>query len=147
MGAFIDGTFSVVFYLAAPENDAPTLVGRLKLEPDIESVNGATREEVSDLPRAHNDIDTIRLSGPDHRVDAIQRPRERRNRDIPCSSTEISFLTYGERCRQWRTGQRRIGSFNFTRWRQSENIETQDTVLQELYDCVHLLRVIVHDRK
>src|SRR5262249_37878525 len=75
VSAFLNGTLSVIFHPSAPENSAAVVVRSLKLEPDVESVHGAAREEVPDLARADDDVDAIRLSRPDGRIDSIQGRR------------------------------------------------------------------------
>src|SRR5438552_12061933 len=147
MSAFIDGTFSVVFHFSAPENDSATIVGGLKFKPDIESVDRAAREEVPDLARADDDIDAIRLSGADDGIDSIEWRRQWRELDVSGSGAEVSLFPDGKCRRQWRTGQHCTRVFYFAGGRQSENVEAQDIVLQELDDRVHLLRIVVDGRK
>src|SRR5215475_5229611 len=73
--ALFDGTLSAVFDHAAPEDDAPGVVGSLKLEPHIESVDCASRKEMSNLACANDDVHSVRLPGSHYRFHTIERRR------------------------------------------------------------------------
>ncbi len=55
---FFHWAFAVVFGFAAPEKRLAFLVGGLQLEPHVERIDRPAGEEVADLARAHNDVDT-----------------------------------------------------------------------------------------
>src|SRR5690242_11311616 len=124
--AFFDRTFSAVFNHPAPEDDAPGVVSRLKLEPDIESVDCTSWEEMSDLARSNHDIHFVRFSGPDYRFHAIDRRSQRRKLHVACGGTNISFFTDGKRGRQLQPGRSAIGRLHFARRRESENIDAEN---------------------
>src|SRR5690349_2348036 len=72
---FVNGSFSIVVDLAAPENDAAIIVGRLKFEPGVVCIDRAPREEVADFARSHDDVDQHVVAAADRRVCTIQRRR------------------------------------------------------------------------
>src|SRR6266481_2739671 len=73
MRAGFDGTFAVVFDLAAPENGLAFFVGGLEFEPDIEGVHGAAGEEVADLAGADDYVNEDVVASANGGVHAAER--------------------------------------------------------------------------
>src|SRR3954470_15115196 len=101
MSAFIDRAFPFVFHSSAPENHAPAIVGRLQLEPDIKSVDGAAGKEMANLARADDNVDTISLSRTNGRIHAIEWSRQWSGLDVACHSAGVSFFP-NRKCRRQR---------------------------------------------
>src|SRR5262249_35696268 len=130
--------FAVIFYLSAPEDDSAGFVSGLKLKPHVKGVHGATWKEVSDLTGTDDDVDTICLSRPDYRIHSIERPCQRRKLDIAGGGAAVCFFTDCESRRQRGTGQCLARCFDFTRRRDSEDVEAEDAVLKKLDHGIHL---------
>ena len=62
-------------HLAAPEDHFAGRIRGLQLQPDIEGIERAAREEVSDLARPHDDVDARRRTGHELRLRQIERRR------------------------------------------------------------------------
>src|SRR6185503_6742695 len=76
MGAWLDGPFAAVLDRSAVQDRAAVVVRRFELDPDVERVDRAAREEVTDLARADHDLDADRLAAPDGgqpAVDLVER--------------------------------------------------------------------------
>ena len=91
---------------AAVKERLTFVVDRLELHPDVERIDGAAREEMSDLARADDDVETQRFAAAHGCRDAIDRRdhvggrRERRSR-----GAEVHRLfADGERAREARLG-------------------------------------------
>src|SRR4029453_19287659 len=62
MRARLDRSSSTVRDRTAVRQHPAFVVDRFELDPHVERINGAAREEVTDLPRADDDLDTDRFS-------------------------------------------------------------------------------------
>ena len=67
----LDRSLAIVLHFPAPENHLAFFIRGLQLQPDIESVNRATREEVPNLAGAHDDIHASVIAAAQGRAGAI----------------------------------------------------------------------------
>ena len=77
MRARLDRTLAVVVHAAAPEDHACRSASLpLELQPDVEGVHRAAREEVADLAGAHDDVDARGRAGLERRRRLVERRRD-----------------------------------------------------------------------
>src|SRR6185437_6930742 len=99
MRAGIDRPVPIVPDAAAPENDAPLIIGGLEREPAIECIHGTAREEVAELHRAQYDVNTYRVAGANRRIHAVEWRTywlRRRARGLRGRRSHGLFLADGE---------------------------------------------------
>ena len=69
----LDRSFPTVSHGAAVQQDTALVVDRFELDPDVEGVHGAAREEMTDLPGADDDLDPDGFSSTDRRRNLVER--------------------------------------------------------------------------
>ncbi len=83
----------------------PSASWPMQLEPDVERVHRAAREEMSDLARAHHDVEPHRRSGRQDRRGAIERRRQ--FADFTDHDRRVLLRLFADREARHRLGRRR----------------------------------------
>ena len=88
------------------EQRPAVLVDRFELDPDVERIDRAAGEEVTDLARAHDHVDANRFAAADDRIHFVQRRDDvRRWREEVLRRAEVHRLfADGKRARGARLG-------------------------------------------
>ena len=147
--AWLDRARAVVGHRAAVQDRLAVRVHGLELDPHVERVDRAAREEVSDLARADHDFEPDRFAGLDGRVHLAERRDDGgRRRDEGLAGAEIQRLfTDAERARGGDVGvlDRLARDRRDRAAHEPEDVHGDLTVLQELLDEAELLLVAVDE--
>src|SRR5580704_12622408 len=106
MRARLDRSATAVFHLPAPENYFSSGVGGLKLQPDIEGIQGAAGEEVPDLARSDYHVHTGCGTGLELRLGLIERRRDVAHFAYEGVALLLGFFSDSRTRAQFRTGSR-----------------------------------------
>src|SRR6266581_4257328 len=97
MRAGLDGAFTVVRYLTAPENGLAFFAGGLQFEPYVESIDGATGEEMADAAGSNDHIDANIIAATHSGIGAVDRSGNRANfARLPFWQRSLGFFAHGE---------------------------------------------------
>jgi hypothetical protein len=102
MRTLLDRTTTIVLDATAPENHLSFFVHRLQLDPDVESVDSATREEVAYFASSHNYLDSHLIASTDRRILNLVEGRDdflRSRNEYPLRAELQRFFAYRE-CRR-----------------------------------------------
>ena len=148
----IDRATSAVCRCPAVHEDAPVVVHCLELHPDIEGIDSAAREEMTDLPGADHHLHPDRFVPSNHHRPDVERRGHFRNRhrDTHPGAEAGRLLTHRERARQRRLGGaprlRRRGGRSFDP-RDAEDVDRHLPIAEELLHRAQLLFVSVDERQ
>src|SRR6185312_16718068 len=94
--ARLDRPLAAVLHATAPEDDAAVGVLALKLQPDVEGVHRAAREEVADGAGAHDDVDARRRARLEGRSGLVDRCRYLAHVAQQHGAPLLGLLAHGE---------------------------------------------------
>jgi hypothetical protein len=102
----LDRALAAIFHLAAPEDHLAGRIRGLKFQPDIEGIERAAGEEVSDLARSDHHVDASRRAGAELRLRLIEGAATCADFADESVALLLGFFSHGRTRAQLRAGGR-----------------------------------------
>ena len=151
MGAAIHRTV-VAVEKPAVKHGAALRVFDAEFDPYVEGVDGAAGKKVTELARAHDDVEAHSLAGADERRNIAKRSHHVGRRHVRGTTTGRfrRLFAFGEQARRARLAPillRPVRVRDIVRSRESENVDRQLAVAQEVLRQLQLFLIVIHERQ